>query len=596
MSAINAVTDLTVEEGVAVLTVNAPPVNAITESVAEGLFEGFKAALSDPAVSAVVLACEGRTFIAGVDIRSFDRPRPGRSLSDLLQIMEEAKKPLVAAIHGTALGGGLEVALCCHYRIGVPSAKCSLPEVKLGLIPAAGGTQRLTRLIGARRTLELVTSGDSIDALEALKLGLLDALADEGTLLEGACRFAARLAAEGRPLRRIRDLPTKPEISRFHSDPIAAFRAAHPACFDGAVAVEAAVRAIEAAVTLPFEEGLKVEREAFRELVDSPQSAALRYLFFAERRAAGPPAPIRVLPRAVERVGIVGSGPIAASLVTKCLDTGLVVDLHENGGENSALALVTEEQQARVRLGAMTRDESVRRLRRLTSTSDVTVQRYDLIVLADASSASSSFPTGNGGTPVVVDLRPDDARSVTMFGPVVRARLYPPGSAGTLAELEWPQEAPAAVLSAVEFLRRLDKTCVLLPHRSGSAIERLSAARHRLEACLGSRLTPSDGAAAEPEGPVSLGVACEAAWMLATGAVFRGSDIDVLLTAGLDWPRQQGGPVFQADRLGLAAVVSRLDALRLDYGEAFAPPPLLTWLATAGHLLAAYQSKAHLDL
>src|ERR1044071_7708745 len=167
MGAINAVTDLTAQGYVAVLTVNSPPVNALSQQVRDGIVRGMQQAVADAAVKAVVLICEGRTFIAGADITEFGKPPLSPSLLDVEDSVETSSKPVIAAIHGTALGGGLEVALCCHYRVAVPSAKCGLPEVHLGLIPGAGGTQRLPRLIGAEAALEMITSGKHIDAKTA---------------------------------------------------------------------------------------------------------------------------------------------------------------------------------------------------------------------------------------------------------------------------------------------------------------------------------------------------------------------------------------------------------------------------------------------
>src|SRR5471032_2548857 len=182
MTAINAVTDYALDGDVGVVTLNSPPVNALSAGVRDGLAGGVAAALADPGAKAVVIICEGRTFIAGADITEFGGPQKGASLFDVQDAMESATKPVVAAIHGTALGGGLEVALCAHYRVAVPSARCGLPEVNLGLLPGAGGTQRLPRIVGVEKALEMMTSGQPISARHALDEGLLDALAPEGGL------------------------------------------------------------------------------------------------------------------------------------------------------------------------------------------------------------------------------------------------------------------------------------------------------------------------------------------------------------------------------------------------------------------------------
>src|SRR5215213_53465 len=205
MPTVNEVTDLTLEGDVAVITLDSPPVNALSFNVRDGLYEGFKAAIADPAAAAIVLICAGRTFIAGADITEFGGAQKGASLFDVQSMMESSPKPVVAAIHGTALGGGLEVALCAHYRVAVPSARLGLPEVALGLLPGAGGTQRLPRVVGVESALEMVTSGRHVPAPEAAKLGLVDDLVPEGQLKEGALAFARKVVAEGRPLVKVRE-------------------------------------------------------------------------------------------------------------------------------------------------------------------------------------------------------------------------------------------------------------------------------------------------------------------------------------------------------------------------------------------------------
>src|SRR6185437_427734 len=205
MTTINPVTELTREGDVSIVTLNSPPVNALSANVRDGLFEGFKQAIADPDSKAIVLICDGRTFIAGADISEFGGQMKGASLFDVQDMMEGSPKPVVAAIHGTALGGGLEVALCAHYRVAVPSEKCGLPEVNLGLLPGAGGTQRLPRIVGPEKALEMVTSGQHVPAKECLAMGLVDALADEGKLKEGAIAFARKVLAENKPLVKVRD-------------------------------------------------------------------------------------------------------------------------------------------------------------------------------------------------------------------------------------------------------------------------------------------------------------------------------------------------------------------------------------------------------
>ena len=274
MTAVNAVTDYALSGDVGVITLNSPPVNALSAPVRDGLAGGMAAALADAGAKAVVIICEGRTFIAGADITEFGGPQRGASLFEVQDAIEGSSKPVVAAIHGTALGGGLEVALCCHYRVAVPSARCGLPEVNLGLLPGAGGTQRLPRIVGPQRALEMVTSGQHVPAQECKAMGLVDEIVEEGKLRDGAIAFAHRIAAEGRPLKKVRESNDKVEAARGHPEIFADFRKANARRFRGFLAPEYNIRCIEAAVNQPFEEGLKTERSLFGELMAGSQSAS----------------------------------------------------------------------------------------------------------------------------------------------------------------------------------------------------------------------------------------------------------------------------------------------------------------------------------
>ncbi len=330
MTAINPVTDLSMDGDVAVITLNSPPVNALSANVREGLFEGFKAATADPAAKAIVLICEGRTFIAGADITEFGGASRGPSLFDVQEMMENAPKPVIAAIHGTALGGGLEVALVAHYRVAVPSARLGLPEVNLGLLPGAGGTQRLPRVAGPEKALEMMTSGRHAPAKEALEMGLVDELAEEGKLREAAVAFARRCVAENKPLVRVRDNNSKVEAARGKPEIFEAFRKANARKFRGFLAPEYNIRCIEAAVNLPFDEGLAVERKLFGELVTGSQSAAQRYSFFAERQAQKiPDVPDDTPLIPVKSVGIIGAGTMGGGIAMNFANVGIAVTLVE---------------------------------------------------------------------------------------------------------------------------------------------------------------------------------------------------------------------------------------------------------------------------
>jgi 3-hydroxyacyl-CoA dehydrogenase len=330
MTAINAVTDYTLDGDVGVITLNSPPVNALSAPVRDGLAGGMATALADAGAKAIVIVCEGRTFIAGADITEFGGPQKGASLYEVQDAMEGSTKPVVAAIHGTALGGGLEVALCAHYRVAVPSARCGLPEVNLGLLPGAGGTQRLPRIVGAEKALEMMTSGQHVPAKACLEMSLVDEIVEEGKLREGAVAFAHKIAAEGRPLKKVRDSNDKVEAARGHPELFESFRKANARKFRGFVAPEYNIRCVEAAVNQPFEEGLKTERRLFGELMSGSQSAAQRYAFFAERQANKiPDVPDDTATIPVNKVGIIGAGTMGGGIAMNFINVGIPVTIVE---------------------------------------------------------------------------------------------------------------------------------------------------------------------------------------------------------------------------------------------------------------------------
>jgi 3-hydroxyacyl-CoA dehydrogenase len=331
MTAINAVTDYTLEGDVGVITLKSPPVNALSAAVRDGLAGGMAMGIADPGAKAIVLICEGRTFIAGADITEFGGAMAGPSLFEVQDMMEGSPKPVIAAIHGTALGGGLEVALCAHYRVAVPSARVGLPEVNLGLLPGAGGTQRLPRIVGPQAALDMVTSGRHVPAKQALAMGLVDELVEEGKLLEGALAFARKAVAEGKPLVKVRDNNAKLEAAKGHPEIFAEFRAANARKFRGFLAPEYNIQCVEAAVnSASFEDGLKAERKLFTELMMGPQSAAQRYYFFAERQANKiPDVPDDTPIRPIKRVGILGAGTMGGGIAMNFLNVGIPVTIVE---------------------------------------------------------------------------------------------------------------------------------------------------------------------------------------------------------------------------------------------------------------------------
>ena len=386
MTAINPVTDLSMDGDIAVITLNSPPVNALSANVREGLFEGFKAATADPAAKAIVLICEGRTFIAGADITEFGGAARGPSLFDVQEMMENAPKPVIAAIHGTALGGGLEVALVAHYRVAVPSARLGLPEVNLGLLPGAGGTQRLPRVAGPEKALEMMTSGRHAPASEALAMGLVDELAEEGKLREAAVAFARRCVAENKPLVKVRDNNTKVEAARGKPEVFEAFRKANARKFRGFLAPEYNIRCIEAAVNLPFDEGLAVERKLFGELVTGSQSAAQRYSFFAERQAQKiPDVPDDTPLIPVKSVGIIGAGTMGGGIAMNFANVGIAVTLVEVQKEalERGLKVIRSNYERTASRGGITTAQVEERMALITGSLDMNaLATVDLVIEA----------------------------------------------------------------------------------------------------------------------------------------------------------------------------------------------------------------------
>jgi 3-hydroxyacyl-CoA dehydrogenase len=382
MVAVNEVTDLTLENDVAVITLDSPPVNALSSNVRDGLFEGFRAAIADPSATAIVLICAGRTFIAGADISEFGGAATGASLFDVQAMIESSPKPVIAAIHGTALGGGLEVALCAHHRIAVPSAKCGLPEVNLGLLPGAGGTQRLPRIAGPQRALEMMTAGTHVGAEECLAMGLVDELASDGELRAEAVAYARRLVLIGAPLAKISDRP----VAAMSAVEFAAFRAANAKKFRGFKAPEAIIQAVEAAVDLSFDEGMKVERQLFLDLVTSPESAAQRYVFFAEREVWKiPDVPPSTPTIPVGTVGIIGAGTMGGGIAMNFVNAGFPVTIVETQQDalDRGLGVVRANYERSARNGRFPIEDVERRMGMITGSLSVEdLATVDLVIEA----------------------------------------------------------------------------------------------------------------------------------------------------------------------------------------------------------------------
>lgn len=369
---------------IALITVNNPPVNALGVAVRQGLQQAFQAADADPDVKAVALVCDGSTFIAGADIKEFGKPPQAPSLPDVIDVIENSHKPSVAVIHGTALGGGLEVALGCHYRIAREDAKVGLPEVKLGLLPGAGGTQRLPRLAGVAKALDMIVSGEPIGASEAVEHHIVDELF-EGDLVEAGLAYAQRLIDEGRAPRRTGEQTSGLEGAD-NAELIAAKHAEVAKRMRGLFSPLRCVAAVEAATTLPLAEGLKRERELFVECLNSPQRGALVHSFFAERQAGKiADLPSDVKPRTVKSAAVIGGGTMGVGIALCFANAGIPVKLLEINGDALARALqrARDTYGASVKRGSLTEAAMEKRLALVEGVTDyAALGNVDLVIEA----------------------------------------------------------------------------------------------------------------------------------------------------------------------------------------------------------------------
>ncbi|GAB5470711.1 MAG: 3-hydroxyacyl-CoA dehydrogenase NAD-binding domain-containing protein [Rhodospirillales bacterium] len=341
------------EGAVGLIKVASPPVNALSQAVRAGIMAALEQGLADPEVKALVLYGDGRTFIAGADIKEFGKPPKQPGLAEVIAAFDASDKLLIAALHGTALGGGLETALGCHYRVALPGAKVGLPEVKLGIIPGAGGTQRLPRLAGVEAALGMITSGRHVPAKEAEALGIVDAVVDAADVRSAGLAFADKAIAEGLPLVRVRDrqdkLAAEPEV-------FAKARADLKRRSRGQTSPLACVDAVEAAATLPFDQGLAREREIFMDCMASPQRAALIHAFFGERAVSKiPDLDPAVKPRALERAAVIGAGTMGGGIAMCFANAGLPVTLVETGQEalDRGLSRIRGNYEASAKRGRM---------------------------------------------------------------------------------------------------------------------------------------------------------------------------------------------------------------------------------------------------
>ncbi|MCU0683674.1 MAG: 3-hydroxyacyl-CoA dehydrogenase NAD-binding domain-containing protein [Polyangiaceae bacterium] len=460
---------------VLVVTSNNPPVNALGHAVREGLAEAIAAAGADEAVKVVVIRCEGQTFFAGADISEFGKPLRDPWLPAIVDQIEALPKPVIAAIHGTALGGGLEVAMGCHYRVALRSAKLGLPEVKLGLLPGAGGTQRLPRLVGVPKALEMTVGGEPIGAEQAQTLGLVDRVF-EGDLLAQALAYADEVKGV-RPLPKSSERDDKLAEARADAGVFDAFRQANARKLKGVDAPEANVKAVQAAVEKPYAEGVKEERRLFAELQGGTQARAQQYFFFAERKASkieGVPA--GTAPRPLGRVGVIGAGTMGGGIAMNFLSAGVPVTIVEASREalERGVGVVRKNYEATAAKGKMTAEGVGRALGLLRpalelealADCDLVIEavfedmalkkdlfgRLDAIVKPGAMLATNTSYLDVNEIAAVTS-RPHDVLGLHFFSPANVMKL--------LEVVRGAQTAPDALVTAMKLAKQIKKVAVV---------------------------------------------------------------------------------------------------------------------------------------
>jgi 3-hydroxyacyl-CoA dehydrogenase len=488
---VNEVVKLERNDAIAVVTVNSPPVNALSAAVRRGIYEAIKSAGADPEVQAIVLTCAGRTFIAGADITEFGKPPQSPSLGEVISEIENCPKPVVAAIHGTALGGGLEVALGAHFRVATKDAKLGLPEVKLGLLPGAGGTQRLPRAVGPELAVRMIVTGDPIGATEALKNGLIEDIVDDPAV--GGETFARKVLAEKRPLRRLRDDDSKLAVARADRSIFTNAAAAANKRNRGLEAPLACAEAVSWTLDVPFDEALKKERESFLKLVAGDQSKAQRYAFFSEREAAKVSGvPEGTKPRPVERVAIIGAGTMGGGIAMSFVNAGIPVTLIETGEEQlkRGMGVMQKNFEATAARGGIPADAPAKRMGLINGVVGLeNVKGADLIIEAvfetmavkkevftaiDAHAKPGAVLASNTSylnidQIAAVTKRPQDVLGMHFFSPANVMKLC------EIVRAE--KTAPDALMTAVAIARRIAKVPAVVGVCDGFVGNRMLAQR-----------------------------------------------------------------------------------------------------------------------
>ena len=372
-----------VRDGIAVINLNNPPVNGLGNALRAGIAEGLEKADSDPDVKAVILIGTSKVFSGGADIREFNKPMTRPNLPEVNDLQDSMQKPLVAAIGGFALGGGLELALACHYRIAVEKTVLGLPEVKLGILPGSGGTQRLPRIVPVHEAARMMILGDPIPAARAKELGLIDEIVD-GSLLDAALEYAKKLVAEGKGPRRVRDMPPQVE-----GDPKAVLEAVPEQAAKSAggnPAPAEIAKCIAAAVTMPFDEGRKVERERFEYLVNTAESKALRHMFFAERQTSKiPDVPEDTPVREVKKAAVIGAGTMGGGIAMSFANVGIPVVILDQSQEalDKGMKRIRDNYETTVKRGRLKPEDMEKRYALIQPSTDLNaIKPADIVIEA----------------------------------------------------------------------------------------------------------------------------------------------------------------------------------------------------------------------
>jgi len=465
---------------VGIIWINNPPVNAISVGVRAAIIDGVAKLAQDAEINIGILACEGRTFMAGADITEFGKPPLSPGLHEAIHAVESSVKPIVAAIHGTAFGGGLEVALGCHYRVAVAGAKIGLPEVKLGLLPGAGGTQRLPRLIGVEAALGIIVSGDPIPATQAAKAGVIDKIID-GDLLAGAMDYARGLAERKAPLRKVRELNVDagnipPGFFEEARKRVAKER-------KNLFAPQRIVDALEAAATLPFDKGMARERELFLQCAQNSQSKALQHVFFAERKAASVPnLDKNVTKRDIKSVAIIGAGTMGGGIAMNFLNVGVPVTLLEMQQEalDRGVGVIRKNYENTASKGKLTMEQVQQRMGLLRPTlSYDDVREADLVIEAvfetmaikkdvfaklDKAAKQGAILASNTSYLSIDEI----AASTSRPGDVVGMHFFSPANVMRLLEIvRGAKTAQDVLVTIVDLAKRINKVGVVCGNRDG---------------------------------------------------------------------------------------------------------------------------------